>query len=156
MSWTDDRVDVLKKLWTEGRTASEIAKELGGVTRNAVIGKVHRLGLSGRPSPIKRRTKKAEAKRSAALKTKKTATAVTPIRKKQDVFIPADGGAGLLELKESMCKWPLGDPKTADFRFCGQKKTSGLPYCEHHAAVAYQGSKRRKTLKTSIAKQAKK
>ncbi len=148
MSWTDDRVDVLKKLWTEGRTASEIAKELGGVTRNAVIGKVHRLGLSGRPSPIKRRTKKAEAKRSAALKTKKTATTVTPIRKKQEIFIPADGGAELLELKESMCKWPIGDPKTSEFRFCGQKKTSGIPYCEHHAAVAYQGSKRKKILQS--------
>lgn len=143
MSWTDERVEVLKKLWIEGKTASQIASELGGVTRNAVIGKVHRLGLSGRPSPIKRKPKKEKAVSRVA---KKKAT-VKPISRPvvQD-DLPADGGACMLELKESMCKWPIGDPKSDNFRFCGQKSASGLPYCEGHAAVAYQTSSRSRKL----------
>lgn len=71
MSWTDERVDILKKLWGEGRTAAEIAKELGGVTRNAVIGKAYRLQLSERPSPIKKNAKKAAAKTTKAAKPAK-------------------------------------------------------------------------------------
>tara|TARA_Y100001934_G_C12166783_1_gene684666 strand:- start:194 stop:709 length:516 start_codon:yes stop_codon:yes gene_type:complete len=161
MSWTDDRVDVLKKLWLEGRTASQIASELGGVTRNAVIGKVHRLGLSGRPSPIKRKTRKSEARKTKTTRrAKKTATTkTTAVAKKaattmrtnvvdmlnrEDTFKPANGGKTMMELRDSMCKWPIGDPKSDEFRFCGCKATEGLPYCEHHAAIAYQNVKRRR------------
>lgn len=163
MSWTDERVDELKALWLQGKTASQIAKELGDVTRNAVIGKVHRLGLSGRPSPIKRRTRKAsepkkvvQAKKSAAPVTQNNTpdtTNVRPIRAPMPVIEPLNGGACLLDLKESMCKWPIGDPKSPDFRFCGHKKAEGLPYCEAHAAVAYQVSSRRKrSLEDELAK----
>ncbi len=149
MSWTDERVEVLKKLWIEGRTASQIATELGNVTRNAVIGKVHRLGLSGRPSPIKRKAKKAEPRKAQVRKAapaqakkapvKQQTAVVRPIRPvvTQDID-PLNGGSSMMELKERMCKWPIGDPKSQEFHFCGHKVVDGLPYCEHHAAVAYQ------------------
>lgn len=161
MSWTDDRVEVLKKLWLEGRTASQIASELGGVTRNAVIGKVHRLGLSGRPSPIKRKTRKSEVRKKTVRKkatkavsktttVKKSATAlkdnVVDIINNVDTFKPANGGKTMMELRENMCKWPMGDPKSQEFRFCGCKVEPGLPYCEHHAALAYQNVTRRRKI----------
>ncbi len=151
MSWTDERVEVLKKLWVEGRTASQIASELGDVTRNAVIGKVHRLGLSGRPSPIKRKTKKAEPRKATARKAQakkvapKQTAVIRPIRPviTQDIE-PLNGGSSMMELKERMCKWPIGDPKSQEFRFCGHKVTEGLPYCEHHAMIAYQATTSRR------------
>ena len=120
MSWTEDKVAMLQQLWGSGKTASEIAEMLGGMSRNAVIGKAHRLGLSGRPSPIKKR-RKAEQRE------------------------PTPGGATILNLTERMCRWPLGDPKEPGFRFCGKSSLSNLPYCAEHAAVAYQvpNSKRR-------------
>lgn len=111
MSWTDERVERLRELWGQGVSASEIADMLGDVTRNAVIGKAHRLGLSGRPSPIKKK----------------------PVR-----------GATILNLTERMCKWPVGDPKHADFHFCGKPAHPGLPYCAEHAAVAYQPAQKKR------------
>ena len=158
MSWTDERVETLKTLWVEGKTASQIAKELGGVTRNAVIGKVHRLGLSGRPSPIKRKTRKAEPRKKVVVKKAastdvKEINNVKPMRPATPVVEPLNGGACMLDLKESMCKWPIGDPKSSEFRFCGHKKAEGLPYCEAHAAVAYQAaSRRRRSLEDELAK----
>lgn len=110
MSWTDERVEKLRELWGQGMSASEIADLLGDITRNAVIGKAHRLGLSGRPSPIKKKETK---------------------------------GATILSLTERMCKWPVGDPKSPDFHFCGKQALAGLPYCAEHAAIAYQPAKRR-------------
>ena len=120
MSWTEENVTMLQQLWGSGKTASEIADMLGGMSRNAVIGKAHRLGLSGRPSPIKKR-RKAEPRES----------------------LP--GGATILNLTERMCRWPLGDPKEPGFRFCGKPAFSNFPYCAEHAALAYQvpNSKRR-------------
>jgi len=109
-SWTEERVEKLRELWGQGMSASEIADLLGNVTRNAVIGKAHRLGLSGRPSPIKKKPSK---------------------------------GATILSLTERMCKWPVGDPKSPDFHFCGKHAVSGLPYCAEHAALAYQPAKKR-------------
>lgn len=123
MSWTDERIDMLRQLWGSGRSASEIAEILGNVSRNAVIGKAHRLGLSGRPSPIK--AKREEPARPA------------PVVAEQ----PA--GATILSLTERMCRWPLGDPKEAGFRFCGKMVTAGSPYCAEHAAVAYQQPKKK-------------
>ena len=119
MSWTDERVDMLKQLWGSGKSASEIAEILGGISRNAVIGKAHRLGLSGRPSPIKRRPAPAP----------ETAAEV--------------GGATILNLTERMCRWPIGDPRDPNFRFCGRLALPGQPYCAEHAAMAYQAPKRR-------------
>jgi len=144
MSWTDERVDLLKKLWGEGRTAAEIAKELGEVTRNAVIGKAHRLKLSNRTSPIQKSPKKSiPAKPPAETKAK--------IAQKQKELIAVStgrkGGISLVELRERMCKWPIGDPKESGFHFCGGEGIPGLPYCSDHAKIAYQASSRNRILK---------
>lgn len=137
MSWTDDRVAILKKLWGEGKTAAEIAKELGGVTRNAVIGKAHRLKLSNRVSPIQQNKKPAPAK--------------APVEKKpKQKIISEDENRetiSLLELGAQMCRWPIGDPQEEKFGFCGDHSISGLPYCSEHAKVAYQAATRNRILK---------
>ena len=184
MSWTDDRVETLKKMWGEGQSASQIAKELGGVTRNAVIGKVHRLGLSNRATAgaaaktdAKPKAAKPAAKAKAAPKEKaspkpdlKTEPAVPPQAARPNLparakIIPAGQPLppqpsaneispealakvnevekkakkiGLMELTERTCKWPVGDPATEDFWFCGLPVQQGKPYCEAHVGVAFQ------------------
>jgi len=210
MSWTDERVETLKKMWAEGQSASQIAKELGGVTRNAVIGKVHRLGLSNRvgpgtpaedegtaasatatsapspaapakPAPAPRAVAPEPAPRPAPaapapqpVAAEPTAppmdsstitfspTAPIPLRK---AIIPAGQPLPpqpsaneispealasvrevekrakkltLMELTERTCKWPIGDPATEDFWFCGLPSVAGKPYCEAHVGVAFQ------------------
>ncbi len=141
MSWTDERVVLLKKLWGEGKTAAEIAKALGGVTRNAVIGKAHRLKLSNRISPIQQN----ERKEDRAPEVKKTVKTKAIVMAK-----PANTSfksLKMIELKERMCRWPSGDPKDEDFSFCGCTSVPGLPYCEDHAKQAYQVASRSRTLK---------
>lgn len=201
MSWTDERVETLKRMWGEGQSASQIAKELGGVTRNAVIGKVHRLGLSNRvggkdedeatpvpahstptPSPAPRAepaaraepaSPRVEAVRPAAAPAATVAPTVMappsnvmplplPMRK---AIVPAGQPLPpqpslneispealasvrevekrarkltLMELTERTCKWPVGDPATDDFWFCGLPSLPGKPYCEAHVGVAFQ------------------
>jgi GcrA cell cycle regulator len=196
MSWTDERVETLKRMWAEGQSASQIAKELGGVTRNAVIGKVHRLGLSNRagegaaasddtdqPSPARseasspKPAEPAAAKPAAAPKpaperaapqAAPAATAsgatVTPLPIRKAIIpagqpLPPQPSANeispealasvrevekrakkltLMELTERTCKWPIGDPATDDFWFCGLPSVAGKPYCEAHVGVAFQ------------------
>ncbi len=181
MSWTDERVELLKKMWGEGQSASQIAKELGGVTRNAVIGKVHRLGLSNRATTKTDAKPKAEAKPKAAAKPKVAPkpAAPKPTPKPEPVAAPPKPAmsaarkaiipAGqplppqpsaneispealakvseveksakrltLMELTERTCKWPVGDPATDDFWFCGLPVKAGKPYCEAHVGVAFQ------------------
>ncbi|MEL7463909.1 MAG: GcrA family cell cycle regulator [Pseudomonadota bacterium] len=170
MSWTDERVEKLKAMWGEGQSASQIAKELGGVTRNAVIGKVHRLGLSNRASskpaapaadakPAKPAAPKAEAapapKAEPATPPKPVIQSATARREPppptpamlEDQQRTAEALAAiekkarrlnLLELTERTCKWPIGDPATDDFYFCGLPCAPGKPYCEAHVAVAFQ------------------
>lgn len=135
MSWTDERVALLKKMWVEGKTAAEIAKELGGVTRNAVIGKAHRLKLSNRVSPIQQ-NKKPAAKPVPEKKIEKTV-----IRPRTEPAI------SLVDLKAGECRWPLGDPREEDFGFCGHGAVVGLPYCPEHAKTAYQAAARSRVLK---------
>ena len=171
MSWTDERIALLKKMWKEGKSAAEIAKILAkGVTRNAVIGKAHRMGLSGRPSPIKKPAAAAPAKKekeaAAPAKKESAREAAAPARKSAPVpaasgkanpmlareademkkiekdVVPLGGGVSLLELTERMCKWPIGDPRDDDFTFCGRGIRVGTPYCPEHAAMAYQSSSR--------------
>jgi len=126
MAWTDDRIDVLRKLWGSGFSASQIAKELGeGVTRNAVIGKAHRLGLEKRPSPVKTDKTKKAAKPKAA-----------PPPKKEKVS--SNSTVTLLDLTDRMCKWPSGHPGDDDFHFCGKNSQPGMPYCGKHCLEAYQ------------------
>lgn len=136
MSWTDERVSLLRKMWVEGKTAAEIAKELGGVTRNAVIGKAHRLKLSNRVSPIQQNKKPV-------------APVKAPVEKKIEKILLQDNskpGIDLLDLKNSMCCWPKGDPRDENFGFCGEEAIVGLPYCGSHAKVAYQAATRNRIL----------
>jgi len=155
MSWTDERVEVLKKMWGEGQSASQIAKELGGVTRNAVIGKVHRLGLSNRATggkseakakpaakpDTKPRTSRAKAIIPAGqpLPPQPSANEISPeaLAKVSEIEKKAKK-LTLMELTERTCKWPVGDPATDDFWFCGLPVQSGKPYCEAHVGVAFQ------------------
>jgi GcrA cell cycle regulator len=150
MGWTDERVELLKKLWQEGLSASQIAKQLGGVTRNAVIGKVHRLGLSGRAAPSKPARTVFKAPRPA----RPAATAAAPRRLMEPAQLaptpsPAryvdesPGTATVLTLGAHMCKWPIGDPALDNFTFCGRRTGEG-PYCHEHAQVAYQPAQAKK------------
>jgi GcrA cell cycle regulator len=187
MSWTDERVETLKRMWGEGQSASQIAKELGGVTRNAVIGKVHRLGLSNRvggkedeeeatpplaepatpraepaarPDPAPVAAARAEPARPAAAPVSN----VTPLPVRKAIIpagqpLPPQPSLNeispealasvrevekrakrltLMELTERTCKWPIGDPATDDFWFCGLPSLPGKPYCEAHVGVAFQ------------------
>jgi GcrA cell cycle regulator len=166
MSWNDERVELLKKLWNDGLSASQIAGELGGVTRNAVIGKVHRLGLSGRakaPSaaaPRPRKTAPAPAQRSAVVRSNPApqvrgnlALAAQPMMEamveaemelRPDVVVPMSRRVKIMELREAMCKWPIGDPMNVEFVYCGADCNFGTPYCTHHSAIAYQPAMERK------------
>jgi GcrA cell cycle regulator len=158
MSWTDERVEALKKLWADGHSASQIAAELGGITRNAVIGKVHRLGLAGRaksptsaaPRPRKPRTGSQMLRVSRPSMRGNTALAhayeldAEPEPELIDNVIPLGQRRSLLELTEETCRWPIGDPGAADFFFCGGPAMTSLPYCSYHSRVAYQPANARR------------
>src|SRR6516225_4208902 len=142
MGWTDERVETLKKLWLDGLSASQIAKQLGGVTRNAVIGKVHRLGLSGRatPSQPSRPAFKAPRLPRPASSPSLAPRRIAPqIPDPQPVYyVEEPGSATVLTLGAHMCKWPIGDPASDSFTFCGRRSDREGPYCSEHARVAYQ------------------
>jgi GcrA cell cycle regulator len=165
ISWTDERVDLLKRLWSEGLSASQIAGELGGVTRNAVIGKVHRLGLSGRakaPSQQAARPKKpagtpaprpSHAPRpslqhhhhtvgNTVLKTEIVHVARPQQQVQPKIYAltesPLVENASIMQLTEQTCKWPVGDPGQDGFHFCARRSTVGVPYCGYHSRIAYQ------------------
>ena len=159
MHWTDERVETLKRLWQEGLSASQIAAELGGITRNAVIGKVHRLGLSGRGQPtttIKRqrrvhppatRRTRAVAIGNLALRTNLEAFAEADLRPRRDVVVPIAKRLSIFALTERTCKWPIGDPGEESFAFCGHGPRDASPYCEYHAGVAYQAPEPRRRVR---------
>jgi GcrA cell cycle regulator len=152
IGWTDERVELLKKLWSDGLSASQIAAELGGITRNAVIGKVHRLGLSGRAkspassAPRQRKPRQTHMLRVARPAAMRGNTALAysydyeaeaepaPVEN----VVPMGQRRTLLQLNEETCRWPIGDPATADFYFCGGKSVTGVPYCAYHCRIAYQ------------------
>jgi GcrA cell cycle regulator len=151
MSWTDERVELLKKLWSDGLSASQIAAELGGITRNAVIGKVHRLGLSGRakstssasPRPRKARAPHMLRIGRAAIRGNTALAHAYNLEAEAepeliDNVIPIGQRRTLLELNEQTCRWPVGDPGSTEFFFCGGNTLAGLPYCAYHSRVAYQ------------------
>jgi GcrA cell cycle regulator len=149
MGWTDERVELLKKLWQDGLSASQIAKQLGGVTRNAVIGKVHRLGLSGRAAPSKPARPQFKTPRPVRVAT---AAPSAPRRIAEPQPMPqavtryvdeTPGTATVLTLGAHMCKWPIGDPAMDNFTFCGRRTDEG-PYCHEHAQVAYQPAQAKK------------
>jgi len=159
MSWTDERVELLKKLWADGLSASQIASELGSVTRNAVIGKVHRLGLSGRaknPSSAASRPRKPRSTTQMLRVSRSSVRGNTALAHAYEYdfdpepelienIIPIGQRRNLLELTEATCRWPIGDPGTPEFFFCGGNTLPGLPYCHYHSRIAYQppGDRRR-------------
>ena len=165
MNWTDERVELLRKLWSEGLSASQIAAQLGSVTRNAVIGKVHRLKLSsrGRTTVAAPRQKKASSaaggSKSAAraptitrsisigataLQTQFDVEPVVRYRPAADVVVPISRRLQLVQLSERTCKWPNGDPLTEDFSFCGTDTAETGPYCTYHSRIAFQPAAERR------------
>jgi len=148
MDWTNERVEELRRLWGQGQTASRIADLLGGITRNAVIGKAHRLGLRGRPSPI-RRDENAPLARSIPAARVRMPAPIKPelppleaVRAAPPPPPPAPGPAAS-QAKSAHgstrgCSWPMGDPKQAGFHFCGSEAVPGRPYCATHCGMAYQ------------------
>ncbi|KND50473.1 MAG: GcrA cell cycle regulator [Parcubacteria bacterium C7867-007] len=160
MGWTDERIELLKNLWRDGLSASQIAKQLGGVTRNAVIGKVHRLGLSGRATPSKpqrtffkapRPARPVTAAPSAPRRIYESVEVPTPAKKCGTVVAPtpvhyvdeSPGTATITTLGNHMCKWPIGDPSRENFTFCGNRAENG-PYCYRHDALAHQPAQAKK------------
>lgn len=152
MAWTDERIERLKKLWADGLSCSQIASELGGITRNAVISKVHRLGLSGR------------AKRTAAATSRPRRAPQAPrlrlvpkgvpqlngngleydpgaLSAPELIEIPVEQRKTLLQLNEHTCRWPIGDPTLENFYFCGAEPID--TYCAYHTRIAYQPSEHR-------------
>lgn len=164
MGWTDERVMLLKRLWVEGKTAAEIAKLMGGVTRNAVIGKAHRLKLSGRISPIQENARGDGIGKPRTVSAPRKAPKQTISRvSNREIIAPVQlppveesycfgDGISLVELKESTCRWPIGDPKEDGFKFCGGPSEEGIPYCAHHARVAYQVNTKSKIRVDELAK----
>lgn len=146
MDWTNERVEELRRLWGQGQTASRIAELLGGITRNAVIGKAHRLGLRGRPSPI-RRDENAPLIR-APRQTHSHPLAPEPRVEpapmpaaEVPVAPPSSAPAPQAKAPQAggrSCSWPVGDPKQPGFHFCGQEAVVGRPYCAAHCSLAYQ------------------
>ena len=198
MAWSDERVAVLKKMWLEGNSASEIAKELGNITRNAVIGKVHRLGLSNRDTNVSKAGVTAEKsikglKRGRPPKINKEPTKrgrpqkITQPKDLNDTTLEKGkpismSGAtersndsrlevvsdlseetlkdllkvemkskkiSLMDLTERTCKWPIGDPATDEFWFCGHEAEPGKPYCQTHISIAFQPITQRRGRKES-------
>lgn len=144
--WTDERVEVLTRLWRDGRSAAAIARVLGGFTRNAVIGKIHRLGLGGRATPARpggRRTLRSKPERPAPR------TARAPRLRPWPVVIepvPLAGTADIASVGAHQCRWPIGDPKAAAFALCGRPAVRGA-YCAPHGALAYRATPRDHLLK---------
>jgi GcrA cell cycle regulator len=167
MNWNDERVELLKKLWADGLSASQIAAQLGGVSRNAVIGKVHRLKLSGRgrtssATPRPKKTAPNGGRSSSrggrpvtasigatALKAQYDVEAVArrDLRPIEDVVVPISRKLKLVELNEHTCKWPNGDPMSEDFSFCGNDSGDSGPYCTYHSRLAYQPASERRRLR---------
>lgn len=147
MAWTDEMVEGLKKMWSEGLTTNEIAKNLG-VSKNSIVGKVHRLNLTARPSPIKKKEEENETEVRSDKKAK-AKTAVKPVKITINSFEMSAAGSEqkaakhhkgcikLTELGSHTCRWPMGDPRDDNFCFCGKKVRGGQTYCEEHAAIAY-------------------
>ncbi len=162
IGWTEERVEKLIALWTEGLSASKIASILGGVSRNAVIGKAHRLRKQGRLAaraatatatvattakerpparrPRQPRPGKPAIAGSTALKAQKQPAPVQEARKKPAMEVVESTGriTDIMELNRKTCRWPIGDPGEEGFAYCGEHAQEGSPYCLHHSRIAYQ------------------
>ncbi len=155
MAWSDEMIEQLVSLWQSGLTTNEIAKELG-MSKNSIVGKVHRLNLVARPSPIKKKDdEKKEDKKNVKISEKKKLVDTLPEKKEQPkvqaehsepvlkVITPkteqkdTEKCIKLSELNNHTCRWPIGDPKDENFCFCGKKVRAGQTYCDEHSEIAY-------------------
>ena len=140
MSWTSEKVEKLKELWSKGHTASQIAEMLGDTTRNAVIGKAHRLNLEARAP-----SKNTSSGQREVNKNKNFRKSSQPMSRKArfqsillDKNFEPENPKSLEELTEDTCKWPIGHPNEEKFYFCGRKPEQDFPYCKLHVLHAYQ------------------
>jgi len=140
MSWTPERENKLKELWKKGHTASQIASMLGDTTRNAVIGKAHRLNLESRSTSVKI-TSKSKAENIIPSHNNKEGKLSRKARFKSlllDKNFEAENPKTLEELSDDNCKWPIGHPDEKNFYFCGRKPLEKFPYCKLHVLYAFQ------------------
>ena len=139
MSWTEEKVEKLKELWTKGYTASQISEMLGDTTRNAVIGKSHRLNLEAR-APSKQ-TSYSSSKQEVRV-TKRVAQPMSRKSKFQSILLDknfeAEKPTSLENLTDTTCKWPIGHPDEDNFYFCGRSPEGEFPYCKLHVLYAFQ------------------
>ena len=139
MSWTEDKIAKLKELWGKGNTASQIAEIIGGVSRNAVIGKAHRLNLSAK---IKTRTATSSESFENSNSDKINKIKKSRRSKFKSLIIEKDfepeNPKTLEQLDENSCKWPIGHPDEKDFYFCGRSSLKDFSYCKLHLLYAYQ------------------
>jgi GcrA cell cycle regulator len=144
MDWNDDRIEALTKMWREGLSASQVARQLGGVSRSAVIGKIHRLGIAGRDAPTRpnalggRPSTRARASSGGVLRVA-TGPRPTPNptpRSAPRVAFEVASTATILTLTKHACRWPIGEPGKGDFGFCGRLITGVGSYCVGHASMA--------------------
>lgn len=153
--WTDERIELLKQYWKQGLSSSRVAGLLGGVSRNSVIGKIHRLGLSGRSASSRlsddqraaaRAARKARAERKVkqqqaarpAARASAVLFAVEPITPVEEIVVPLHRRRTVETIGDAECRWPIGDPQEPGFHFCGGAKVAGLPYCGTHSRRAFQ------------------
>jgi GcrA cell cycle regulator len=140
--WTEPRVERLTTLWRSGLSAAQIARTLGGVTRNAVIGKLHRLGLAGRATPQSPRPIRAARAPVRPTRARQRSQRPLPIRVHEanaplQEVVDSVGALDLATLSAHACRWPIGDPRATGFGFCGDRANAG-PYCEAHRRRAYR------------------
>jgi GcrA cell cycle regulator len=144
MDWTEDRIETLIRLWREGHSASQVARQLGGVSRSAVIGKVHRMGLAGRDTPSRLRTPDdhtARRDRASAGGVRRIAPGREARPGPHAARAPFDVAptASIVTLTEAGCRWPIGEPDKPGFGFCGRLKTGHGAYCAGHSPMATRG-----------------
>ena len=141
MSWTEEKVAKLKELWSKGHTASQIAEALGDTTRNAVIGKAHRLNLEAR-APSKSSNTSGTSSGQNKIQRRPSQQPLTRKQKFQSILLDKnfepENPKSLEELSEDTCKWPIGHPNEESFYFCGRKPEEDFPYCKLHVLYAFQ------------------
>ena len=139
MSWTEEKVNKLRELWGKGNTASQIAEIIGGITRNAVIGKAHRLNLSAK---IKTRAASSNENFNVSTENKDNKIKRGRRSKFKSLIIEKDfepeNPKQLEQLDENSCKWPIGHPDEKSFYFCGRNSLKDFSYCKLHLLYAYQ------------------
>ena len=140
MEWNDERIALLTRLWREGHSAAQVARQLQGVSRSAVIGKIHRLGIAGRNLPAAPRNlgnRQPPAARPASQPPRRAGEVRAP-RAPRPAFVVFEGGptATLITLADHGCRWPIGEPDQADFGFCGRLRAGRGSYCQGHSPMA--------------------